>query len=160
MPSPAKQPEAAPLNSYDDLLKLLEDRREGRLLKHLVHDVHLVRFEPGRIDLRPTGAAPKDITNRLAGLLSRWFEKRWVVSVSSEPGQPTVAEVRQAAEQARFDAAGKDPLVQAVMGAFPGAKIKKVVAPETPEPADGDMPSEDGIADPSEDGLDDELDAD
>ncbi|RVU36570.1 DNA polymerase III subunit gamma/tau [Hwanghaeella grinnelliae] len=159
-PSPARQPEAAPLNSYDDLLKMLEDRREGRLLKHLVHDVHLVRFEPGRIDLRPTSAAPKDITNRLAGLLSRWFEKRWVVSVSSEPGQPTVAEVRQAAEQARFDAAGKDPLVQAVMGAFPGAKIKKVVAPEAPEPSEEEMPSEDGSADPSEDGLDDELDAD
>ncbi len=157
---PAVQPEQAPLKSYDDLLKLLEERREGRLLKHLVHDVHLVRFEPGRIDLRPTGAAPKDITNRLAALLHRWFETRWVVSVSSEAGQPTVAEVRQAAEQARFDAAAQDPLVQAVMGAFPGAKIKKVVAPEPPDPVSEGMSVEDGITDPSEDGPDDELDAD
>ena len=159
-PAPAKLPDTVPLNSFDDLLKLLEDRREGRLLKHLVHDVHLVRFERGRIDLRPTGAAPKDITNRLAGLLHRWFDARWVVSISSEKGQPTVAEVRQAAEQARFDAAGQDPLVQAVMQAFPGAKIKKVVAPEAPEAAAGDIPLEDGITDPSEDGIDDELDAD
>lgn len=159
-PAPAKLPDTVPLNSFDDLLKLLEDRREGRLLKHLVHDVHLVRFEAGRIDLRPTGAAPKDITNRLAGLLHRWFDARWVVSISSEKGQPTVAEVRQAAEQARFDAAGQDPLVQAVMHAFPGAKIKKVVAPEVPEAAAGDNPAEDGVIDPSEDGLDDELDAD
>lgn len=151
------KPDLAPLNSYDDLLKLLEDRREGRLLKHLVHDVHLVRFEPGRIDLRPTGAAPKDITNRLAGFLSKSFEARWVVSISSEAGQPTVADVRQAAEQARFDAAGQDPLVKAVMQAFPGSKIKKVVAPELPDRTNGDMPSEDGNADPSELGLNDDL---
>jgi len=141
-PTPAPTPTPAPmagrsLETYADLVALMEEKREGRLLKHLVHDVHLVRFEPGRIDLRPTQAAPRDLTNRLGSLLNSWFEERWVVTVSGEAGEPTVAERRKEAEQARFEAAAEDPLVKAVMDAFPGAKIKKVTPlPDETPPAD------------------------
>ena len=125
-PRPVRAAPATALNSFNDLLALMEEKREGRLLKHLVHDVHLVRFEPGRIDLRPTGTAPRDLTNRLGTLLTNWFDERWVVTVSGEAGEPTVAETRKAAESARFEAAAQDPLVKAVLDAFPGARIKKV----------------------------------
>ena len=36
-----------------------------------IANVHLVHFEPGRIELRPTEAAPRDLGNRLGQLLSR-----------------------------------------------------------------------------------------
>ncbi len=139
-PKPARPAPAQALNSYADLLSLIEEKREGRLLKHLVHDVHLVRFEPGRIDLRPTPAAPRDLTNRLGSLLNAWFDERWVVAVSGEAGEPTVAERRKEAEQARFEAAAEDPMVKAVMDAFPGAKIKKVTPVPDEPPAAGDAP--------------------
>ena len=148
-PQPVRPAAGQTLSSYADLLALMEEKREGRLLKHLVHDVHLVHFEPGRIDLRPTPAAPRDLTNRLGSLLNSWFEERWVVTVSGEAGEPTVAERRKEAEQARFEAAAEDPLVKAVMDAFPGAKIKKVTpvpdeasaSEDTPETSDPDDPN-------------------
>lgn len=135
-PDPAPRParNLPQPKSFREVVQLLMDRREGLLVKNLSQDVHLVRFEPGKIELRPTRHAPPDIHGKLGQLLGMWTEERWVVTLSNEPGDPTLAEQDAVAAQARKDHAETDPLVQAVKKNFPDARITKVVErmPEAP----------------------------
>jgi DNA polymerase-3 subunit gamma/tau len=105
------------------VVELVVAEREAILARHLTDDVHLVRFEPGRIELRPTDQAPRDLAGKLGRLLQERTGRRWLVSVSGEPGQPTLRRQRDEAEAKARDAALRDPLVQAVLETFPGAKL-------------------------------------
>ncbi len=128
-PTPsAPSPEAPMPADFRALVALFEERREALLAAALRHNVHPVRFEPGRIDVRLTDHAPRDLANKVGTLLSRWTGRRWMVSVSGEPGEPTLAEQDRAAEQARHRAAAADPLVEAVLTTFGdmGARIAAV----------------------------------
>jgi len=122
--------------SFADVVALLAERREAILQAHLKNNVHLVRFEPGRIEIRPDEHAPRALANRLGTLLSDWTDRRWVVAISSEPGEPTVAEQEAAAGRRQQAEISAHPLVQAVMATFPGAAIEAIrdltAAIETP----------------------------
>jgi DNA polymerase-3 subunit gamma/tau len=124
-PQPAAAPSPEP-QSFADIVALVAERREAILQAHLLNNVHLVRFEPGRLEIRPTEHAPRDLANRLGAHLSEWTGRRWVVAISGEPGEPTLGEQAAAAkarERAEVDA---HPLVQAALAAFPGATIAAV----------------------------------
>ena len=93
---------------------------------HLVHSTHLVRFAPGRLELRVRPEAPRDFAAQLAGLLGEATGTRWAIALSNAEGEPTLAEQGRAAEASRRDLARSHPLVQAVLAAFPGATIEAV----------------------------------
>ncbi len=136
--------EAAPVpDSFAAVVALLGERREAILQAHLRNNVHLVRFEPGRIEIRPDDHAPRTLANRLGALLSDWTGRRWVVAISSEPGEPTLAELEAAAERRERTAVTAHPLVQAAMAAFPGATIEAVrdLSAAIDPPTDGEPES-------------------
>ncbi len=117
---------------FAEVVELFAQRREGILHAHLLSHVHLVRFEAGRIEFRPTSAAPRDLATRLMDLLQRWTGRRWVVAISSEAGEPTLTAQEAARAHAQKLAAANHPLVQAVLQAFPGAVIESVRGFEPP----------------------------
>jgi DNA polymerase-3 subunit gamma/tau len=127
-PIAATQPtEAGPrLASFRDVTALVAQKREAMLHAHLVHSVHLVRFAPPVIELRPQPEAPKDLAARLGALLSEVTGTRWTIAVSTAEGDATIAEQGSAADSARRIAAADHPLVRAIMDAFPGARIDTV----------------------------------
>jgi len=112
--------------SFLEVVELFRQHREGILTAHLQTDVHLVGFERGRIEFRPGSKAPANLANRVAARLAELTGERWLVSVSSEIGEPTMKE--QAANlQADLKArAANHPLVKAVIAAFPGTTIEGV----------------------------------
>jgi DNA polymerase-3 subunit gamma/tau len=112
--------------SFRDVAQLAESRREAMLHAHLLHDVHLVRFAPGMIELRPEPTAPRDLAALLGKMLAEATGERWTIALSREEGQPTLARQGQAADTARRSAAAEHPLVRAILEAFPGASIDKV----------------------------------
>jgi DNA polymerase-3 subunit gamma/tau len=121
---------AAPrLASFRDVVALAAAEREPVLQGHLLHSVHLVRFAPPVIELRPHGDAPRDLAPRLAALLQRATGTRWTIALSSEAGEQTLADQGQAAERGRLAAVSDHPLVQAILAAFPGARIEQVRSP-------------------------------
>jgi DNA polymerase-3 subunit gamma/tau len=123
-------PAAAPrLASFRDVVALAAAEREPLLHGHLLHSVHLVRFAPPVIELRPQDDAPRDLAPKLAALMQRATGTRWTIALSSQPGEPTLAEQGDAADRGRRAAASEHPLVQAIMAAFPGARIESVRAP-------------------------------
>src|SRR6185503_10693628 len=101
---------------------------------HLAASVRLVRFEPGVVEINPLPNAPANLANRVGSLLSEWTGRRWVIGISSAPGEPTLAEVEQADRDAAMDSARAHPAVQALMEAFPGATIVDVRDLATPPP--------------------------
>jgi DNA polymerase-3 subunit gamma/tau len=126
---PAMQAEAAPAlpqpGSWREVVALASGR-VPLLHAHLVHSVHLVRFAPGRIELRPRPDAPRDLAGQLVNLLQERTGTRWTVSLSNAEGEPTLAQQGRAAEAERLEIARSHPLVQAVLAAFPGASIENV----------------------------------
>jgi len=122
-PMPAAGPQ---LNSFRDVAALVAERREAMLHAHLVHSVHLVRFAPPVIELRPQADAPRDLASKLAALLTDATGTRWTIALSAAEGMPTLAEQGTSADAARRSAAADHPLVQAIMAAFPGARIDQV----------------------------------
>jgi DNA polymerase-3 subunit gamma/tau len=127
-PAAAAQPVASPPNprSFTDVVALFETRREARLVHHLMHHVHEVRCEPGLIEFRPQPKAPADLAPRLSDLLSQWTGRRWIASVSSDQGKPTLAEQKAAKGDELRSRAEQDPVVQAILRTFPGAKLETV----------------------------------
>ena len=89
----------------------------------LERDVRLVRCEDGQLEIALEASAPKTLVHDLQRKLTAWTGKRWMVVVSQEQGTATVraqAEERQAELERGVQS---DPLVQAVLKRFPGAKV-------------------------------------
>ena len=156
----AAQPAAAPPSprSFTDIVALFETRREARLVHHLMHHVHEVRCEPGLIEFRPEPKAPPDLAPRLSELLSQWTGRRWIASVSSDVGKPTLSEQKAAKGDELRSQAESNPLVQAILKTFPGARIDAVrrkgeqtslvaglAGPDDDAPAAEEYPADDDI---------------
>ena len=136
--APRSPPGPMPTN-FSEMVALFRDKREGLLHTQLVSNVHLVRFEPGRLEIHLEARASANLANRLGELLSKWTATRWVVIVSREGGEPTLREQTAAVEKEKFAQAAKHPLVRAVRDVFPGATIKAVRgSKKTLEAAGGD----------------------
>jgi DNA polymerase-3 subunit gamma/tau len=93
---------------------------------HLIHHVHEVRCEPGLIEFRPQAKAPADLAPRLSEFLSQCTGRRWIASVSSDEGKPTLADQKAAKGDELRSRAENDPVVQAIFKTFPGAKLETV----------------------------------
>jgi DNA polymerase-3 subunit gamma/tau len=136
-------PAAAPtlsINSFEQLIVLVQEKRDITMKMALERDVRLVRCEDGQLDIALEASAPKTLVHDLQRKLTAWTGKRWMVVVSKEQGGATMraqADERQAELERGVQT---DPLVQAVLNRFPGAKVVGVTqnAPETDGAISGD----------------------
>jgi DNA polymerase-3 subunit gamma/tau len=116
--------------TFDQVIDLIRQKRDMLLLNEVETGLRLARYAPGRIEFEPAPGARPDLAARLGQRLQGWTGARWGVSVVSSGGAPTIAESRNAElQQVRAEAA-VNPLVQAILTAFPGAKITEVRSPE------------------------------
>jgi len=116
--------------TFDHVLTLIRDKRDMLLLKEVEDHLRLARYAPGRIEFEPAAGARADLAARLSQRLQGWTGARWGVAVVSTGGAPTIAEVRGREMDAARAEAAENPLVQAVMAAFPGARIAEIRSPE------------------------------
>ncbi len=123
------------LRSLEDIVALLEPT--SSLKVNLEHNVHLVRMEQGRIEIRPTPKAPTTLASDLSQKLLSLTGQRWSVSIVRDAGVPTLAEQKNSAKAAKFESAAQEPMVRAVLDRFPGAEILHVrtIADEDITPA-------------------------
>ena len=145
--SAASQPAAQIrlLESFEALLELVREKRDLSLKHALEHGVHLVHFEAaqadkgGRLEIRLAGEQA-NIAQDLTRKLREWTGQNWMVSLSSETGDQTIASRRQTAADIRHEAAMADPLVKAALDVFPDARIEAITELDAPalSPADTD----------------------
>ncbi|MFG5380666.1 DNA polymerase III subunit gamma/tau [Yoonia sp. R2-816] len=110
---------------FEDVVELIRAHRDVKLLVEVETGLRLVSYQPGRIEVNPTPDAAPDLIGRLGSRLQAWTGNRWAISVA-DGGAPTIAEVRDAAENAIRSEAEQHPLVRAVIAAFPKAKITEI----------------------------------
>jgi DNA polymerase-3 subunit gamma/tau len=130
--APPPPPPAMP-EHFRDVISLVREQREMTLYGHLLHSVHLVRYAPPVIEIRPQPEAPRDLAGKLAAVLGEVTGQRWTIAISTAEGEPTIDAQRQAADQGRAVEAAEHPLVQAIMAAFPGARLEGVRDPTVDE---------------------------
>ncbi len=125
-PKPAAEalPEAvARLGAFEDVVALIREKRDARLLVEVETGLKLVSYQPGRIAFQPAPQASRELASDLGQKLQAWTGSRWMISVEAEGGAPTVRE-REDAEREDLHARLKEhPLVRAALEAFPQAEI-------------------------------------
>ena len=116
--------------TFEHVIELIRSSRDVKLLVDLETTLQLAAYQPGRIEFVPTDRAPHDMAQRLGAKLQQLTGNRWAVIVVNEGGAETIAEMRDAADNALQAKAANHPLVQAVLAQFPKAKIKSIRTPE------------------------------
>lgn len=137
---------------FEDVVALIRRHRDVKLLVEVETGLRLVSYQPGRIEVNPTDDAAPDLVGRLGARLQAWTGNRWAISVAAGGG-PTIAETRDAAENALRVEAENHPLVQAVIAAFPKAKITEIrtEAEKAQDAAEDALPEVDEEWDPFDD---------
>lgn len=126
--------------SFAEVAALFSEKREGVLAVQLRTQVSPVKFEAGRIELRPHKSAPSDLAPKVSRFLSEWTGRRWTVTINlTDPAEPTLSEQEAIAEHKRREDAANHPLVRAVLDAFPNSVIEVVRDLAGPEPEDDDL---------------------
>ncbi len=136
------------LKSFEDVAALAGKHRDIKLKLALEESVRLVSFRPGHIALNLLDGAPRDLPGKLGDKLNAWTGERWMVSLSDQPGEPTLGSKRRGQEAAIRAQVEQHPLVRQVFQYFPSAEIVGVSEleidgtgePDTPQAAN----SEDG----------------
>jgi DNA polymerase-3 subunit gamma/tau len=122
-PSPRFQ-----LQRFEDVVALVEQKRDVMLQNALENDVQLVNFAPGRIELAVI-KGNSDLIQELSRKLSSWTNERWFVTQARKdatPVQPTIGDTKRAAREAELAAIKQEPLVKAALEIFPGADILEI----------------------------------
>ncbi len=155
--------------SFQDLLDAAEKKRDIKFKLLLRNNVSLIAFEPGRIEYNPVGNPPRDLRQTVFNRLKDWTGGPWEVVESEAEGSATIKEIEVATREQLVQDAAEDPVVSAVLRAFPKSRIIDVrvtgsadgldenavadAALENPD-ADGDEAAA-GAGDPGAGGMDD-----
>ncbi len=114
------------LKSFLDVVALAEEKNETILQVNLISNVHLVRFEHCRIELRPEEHAPQNLASELISLLRNTTGEKWVVTMSNQEGAPTLQQDADAAVAEKKAHVREHPLVKEIFEIFPDATIDEV----------------------------------
>ena len=132
-PAAPEPPPAAQLPpDFAAFVALFAERREPRLAQLLHDEVRLVRYAAPHLELEGNPGLPADFVQRVMALAGRWTGQPWTVGLAREGGGPTLHELAEAAAAATREAVLADPLVQAVLAAFPAAELVEITAADAP----------------------------
>ena len=119
------------LARFEDAAALAARHRDILMQRALTRQVRVVRFEDGRLEFQPTPDATTDLAGAIAKKLGEWTGQRWMVSVVSSEGAPTIHEREQAEAAARLAGVQAHPHVRAILEMAPGAVIVDVRSRES-----------------------------
>jgi DNA polymerase-3 subunit gamma/tau len=123
--SPA--PQTAPtLASFEDVVKLIDARREIGLKLDVERYMRPIAFRPGAITFEPAPGAPANLAGRLVAKLKEWTGQPWLVAAEGGGGAETMLERERRERAETRAAAAADPFVASVLAAFPGAELTEV----------------------------------
>ncbi|KQZ06451.1 DNA polymerase III subunit gamma/tau [Caulobacter sp. Root1455] len=134
MAAPAAQ--AAPtLASFEDVVKLIAEKRDIGLRLDVEQYVRPISFRPGAITFEPAPGAPGNLAGRLVRALKEWTGQPWLVAAEGGGGAESLLERQKREDREEMASIKADPFVASVLDAFPGAEIievRKIMTPEAP----------------------------
>ncbi|HEX3919707.1 MAG TPA: DNA polymerase III subunit gamma/tau [Caulobacteraceae bacterium] len=140
-PAPVAANAMPVLRSLDDVVALIDQRRDIALRLDVQKYVRLISFRVGAISFEPAPGAPNNLAQRLSARLKEWTGQPWLVAAETGGGSETLAEIATKAEAELRAETLADPFVRQVMQVFPGAELTEIRTIAPPEP--GVAPTED-----------------
>jgi DNA polymerase-3 subunit gamma/tau len=126
--SPAQARALPSPQSFEDVVALIDARRDIGLKLDVEKYVRLISFRPGAVEFAPAPGAPASLAHRLSARLKEWTGQPWLVAAQggAAGGTETLAERRDRELAKAHEEALAEPFVQALMAAFPGAELLEV----------------------------------
>lgn len=130
-PEPVRVPQpvaAAPAlpnpRNYTELVALAGEKRD-LIVKHaLESSLRPVSMGEGRLEVALVEGADPGIIQTLSARLKLWTGRQWLVTLKTDAvSVPTIREIRAERQEQAHAAGHQDPLVQAILETFPGAKL-------------------------------------
>jgi DNA polymerase-3 subunit gamma/tau len=113
---------------FDQVLELIKEKRDAKLLIDIESGLRLVSYRPGYIEFTPTDLAPANLAQRLSNRLKEWTGIRWAVSVVQDGEAQTIAEKKERIAIELETEAYAHPLVKEALVQFPAARIVNVIS--------------------------------
>jgi DNA polymerase-3 subunit gamma/tau len=129
-PMASKEIEIDSYIKFDDVLELIKQKRDVKLLIDIENGLRLVFYRPGHIEFTPTDFAPADLAQRLSNRLKEWTGLRWAISVVQNGEAQTIVERKERNAKDLENDAYAHPFVKEALVQFPDARIIKVVSKE------------------------------
>ena len=105
---------------FAEFVARLRDGGEAPLAAWLSQSAHLIRFEPGRVELRFDAGVPTDVAGRVGEAAIRVLGRRWMVIVGGDAGEATLAEQAAAAQAGAHGRDRAGPGTAGGAGGLPG----------------------------------------
>lgn len=109
-----------------DVVAYAYKQKEMLFAYNLQNCVSLVSFEQGKIEFYPMEHTPASLASDMAEKLKAWTGKTWLISVVNKQGGKTLLQEAQETKANLRKTMAANPVVSAVIMAFPGAKIDSI----------------------------------
>jgi len=113
---------------FEDILELVKQNRDVKLLVDIENGLRLVTYRQGYIEFTPTEFAPANLAQRLSNRLKEWTGSRWAVSVVQNGEAETIFEKKEKDAKELETEAYAHPFVKAALVQFPAARIVNVIS--------------------------------
>ena len=113
---------------FENILELVKQNRDVKLLIDIENGLRLVSYRPGYIEFTPTEFAPANLAQRLSNRLKEWTGSRWAVSIVQNGEAETIFEKKEKDAKELETEAYAHPFVKEALVQFPAARIVNVIS--------------------------------
>ncbi|MBR5130737.1 MAG: DNA polymerase III subunit gamma/tau [Alphaproteobacteria bacterium] len=115
------------IKSITDIVKLAREKKEMLLAFNIENHVRPIEILDGKLVCSFTDSAPDKLSFDLTRFLTAHTGINWTIETKLEGGEKTQSEVKEEKKNQQLAELKTHPVVGAVLNAFKGAKIEKIV---------------------------------
>ena len=118
-----KAEEKLNVNSFDQLLKICNEKKEIKLKYELEKNVNLVHFENNRIEISFNDNLDKNFIKDLSLKLFEWTGDRWIITLSKSKGELSIKDKQKIKKIKNINSAKQSKLYKNLIEKFPDADL-------------------------------------
>ena len=118
-----KAEEKLNVNSFDQLLKICNEKKEIKLKYELEKNVNLVHFENNRIEISFNDNLDKNFIKDLSLKLFEWTGDRWIITLSKSKGELSIKDKQKNKKIKNINSAKQSRLYKNLIEKFPDADL-------------------------------------
>ena len=111
------------VNSFDQLLKICNEKKEIKLKYELEKNVNLVHFENNRIEISFNDNLDKNFIKDLSLKLFEWTGDRWIITLSKSKGELSIKDKQKNKKIKNINSAKQSKLYKNLIEKFPDADL-------------------------------------
>ena len=125
-PEVKNQVEYIQIKTFENLIKLCEEKKELKIKYELENNLRLVSFNENKIEISFNSNLDKSFVKELSAKLLEWTNKRWIIAFSKENGLPTLKENKKDIQANLLKKASETEFSKEFKKIFPDAELFKI----------------------------------